>query len=295
MEIYYTPNTTQIDLTTHHNFTCSIPPWYINIGYGYVQWLRTTWEYTNRHRSPPLLHTVTSHLLKATSGDQTLTPADASPHWLNTLYTRYVIASTSGMTSQRWHLVTRAWPISRSEWLIDLTYIQVRVIDWHVTVLVTGHLAADGGTSGVTSHGDVTEATPGDVTGSTSYHVTHSRPIRSRENIQSGSHLAADGWTDFNMETIRNGDVTGSTSYHVTPSRPIGSLENIQNTGFQAALYTTSLLCLLAVLVFVVCWLSQSMSGRLKSPAITTLGVLFWDLYSFVRYAWRDSSESRWS
>ena len=36
-----------------------------------------------------------------------------------------------------------------------------------------------------------------------------------------------------------------------------------------------SLLCLLAVLVFVVCWLSQSMSGRLKSPAITTLGVFF--------------------
>ena len=34
-----------------------------------------------------------------------------------------------------------------------------------------------------------------------------------------------------------------------------------------------SLLCLLAVLVCVVCWLFQSMSGRLKSPAITTLGV----------------------
>ena len=46
-------------------------------------------------------------------------------------------------------------------------------IDWHVTVLVTGHLAVDGGTSGVTSHGDITEATPGDVTGSTSYLVTH--------------------------------------------------------------------------------------------------------------------------
>ena len=27
---------------------------------------------------------------------------------------------------------------------------------------------------------------------------------------------------------------------------------------------SSSLLCLLAVLVFVVCWLSQSMSGRLK-------------------------------
>ena len=38
---------------------------------------------------------------------------------------------------------------------------------------------------------------------------------------------------------------------------------------------SSSLLCLLAVLVFVVCWLSQSMSGRLKSPAITTLGVFF--------------------
>ena len=67
------------------------------------------------------------------------------------------------------------------------------MIDGHVTVLVTGHLAADGGTSGVTSHGDVTLATPGDVTGSTSYHVTYSRPIRSLENIQNGCHLAADG------------------------------------------------------------------------------------------------------
>ena len=133
--------------------------------------------------------TPSRHL--ATSGFQTLTPADASPHWLNTLYTRYVIASTSGMTSQRWHLVTRAWPISRSEWMLDLTYIQVRVIDWHVTVLVTGHLAADGGTSGVTSHGDVTEATPVDVTGSTSYHVTPSRPIRSLENIQNGEEIQA--------------------------------------------------------------------------------------------------------
>ena len=48
---------------------------------------------------------------------------------------------------------------------------------------------------------------------------------------------------------------------------------------------SSSLLCLLAVLVFVVCWLSQSMSGRLKSPAITTLGVFLCDLYSFVRDA----------
>ena len=218
LERYYTPNTTQIDLTTHHNFTCSIPPLYMNIGDCCVQRLRTTWEYTKRHRSPPLLHTVTSHLLEATSGDQTLTPTDASPHRLNTLYMRYVTAGlssamgsrfnqserrsssvwwpiraglecrpigavlpacnarryrwqykrpapsfltlsfndavwsgaktrpSSGMTSQRWHPVTWAWPISRSEWLIDLTYIQVRVIDWHVTVLVTGHLAADGAT-----------------------------------------------------------------------------------------------------------------------------------------------------
>ena len=129
MEIYYTPNTTQIDLTTHHNFTCSIPPWYINIGYCYVQWLRTTWEYTKRHRSPPLLHTVTSHL-EATSGFQTLTTADASPHWLNTLYTRYVTASTSGRRHRcdtRWQGRDLypgqgdwlTWPISRSEWLID--------------------------------------------------------------------------------------------------------------------------------------------------------------------------------
>ena len=41
------------------------------------------------------------------------------------------------------------------------------------------------------------------------------------------------------------------------------------------SIISSSLLCLLAVLVFVVCWLSQCMSGRLKSPAITTLGVLF--------------------
>ena len=34
-----------------------------------------------------------------------------------------------------------------------------------------------------------------------------------------------------------------------------------------------------------VCWLSQSMSGRLKSPTITTLGVFLCDLYSFVRDA----------
>ena len=45
---------------------------------------------------------------------------------------------------------------------------------------------------------------------------------------------------------------------------------------------SSSLLCLLAVLVFVVCWLFQSMSGRLTSPAITTLGVFFCDLYSCV-------------
>ena len=38
---------------------------------------------------------------------------------------------------------------------------------------------------------------------------------------------------------------------------------------------SSSLLCLLAVLVFVICWLSQSMSGRLKSSAITRLGVFF--------------------
>ena len=46
---------------------------------------------------------------------------------------------------------------------------------------------------------------------------------------------------------------------------------------------SSSLLCMLAVLVFVVCWLSQFMSGRLKSPAITTLGMFLCDLYSFVR------------
>ena len=277
----------------------------MNIGDCYVQRLRTTWEYTKRHRSPPLLHTVTSHLLRRHLVTRHWPPLMLSPTD-STLYTcvtsqrgyRVQVARdstnqsegarvsddqsergssvdqsepfsrhatrdgtadgikdrrlhfspfpsttqcgaaqktrpSSGMTSQRWHPVTGAWPISRSEWLIDLTYIQVRVIDWHVTVLVTGHLAADGGTSGVTSHGDVT------VTSQRRHLVTHSRPIRSLENIQNGCHLAADGWTDFNMETIRNGDVTGSTSYHVTPSRPIRSLENIQNGQIQAALYTT--------------------------------------------------------
>ena len=38
---------------------------------------------------------------------------------------------------------------------------------------------------------------------------------------------------------------------------------------------SSSLLCLLAVLVFVVCLLSKSMSDRLKSPAITTSGMFF--------------------
>ena len=48
---------------------------------------------------------------------------------------------------------------------------------------------------------------------------------------------------------------------------------------------SSSLLCLLAVLVFVVCWLFHYMSGRLKYPAITALGVFLYDLYSFVRDA----------
>ena len=60
---------------------------------------------------------------------------------------------SSGMTSQRRHPVTRAWPISRSEWLIDLTYIQVRVIDWHVTVLALTTIRG-----GVTSALDQSEA-----------------------------------------------------------------------------------------------------------------------------------------
>ena len=37
---------------------------------------------------------------------------------------------------------------------------------------------------------------------------------------------------------------------------------------------SSSLLCLLAVLVFFICCLTQSMSGRLKSAATTTLGVV---------------------
>ncbi len=31
LEIYFAANTTRTDLTSHHNFTCSIPPWFINI------------------------------------------------------------------------------------------------------------------------------------------------------------------------------------------------------------------------------------------------------------------------
>ena len=43
------------------------------------------------------------------------------------------------------------------------------------------------------------------------------------------------------------------------------------------------LLCLLAVLLLVICCLLQLMSGRLKSPAMTTFGGFFCVLYSFVR------------
>ena len=56
-----------------------------------------------------------------------------------------------------------------------------------------------------------------------------------------------------------------------------------------------SLLCLLAVLVLSFVGYPSLCQVGLKSPAITTLGALFWDVYSFVRDAWRASSESRWS
>ena len=190
----------------------------MNIGDCYVQRLRTTWEYTKRHRSPPLLHTVTSHLLEATSGEQTLTPADASPHWLNTLYTRYVTASTSGMTSQRWHPVTRAWPISRSEWLIDLTYIQV---DWHVkeTALTCKWYKNSGDTWW-------SDTTSGDVTGSTSQrrhlvtrhdiwwrhrkYVTEATPGDQTRHLMASPEVRHRGDTWWPDTT--SGDVTGSTS-----------------------------------------------------------------------------------
>ena len=66
-------------------------------------------------------------------------------------------------------------------------------------------------------------------------------------------------------------------------SMRVGSFSMFCNPN--SLIISSSLLCLLAVLVFVVYWLSQSMSGRLKSQAITTLGMLFGDLYSFVRDA----------
>ena len=55
-----------------------------------------------------------------------------------------------------------------------------------------------------------------------------------------------------------------------------------------------SLLCLLAVLLLVVCCLLQLISGRLKSPAMTTFGG-FCVLYSFVRGSCKASSHWRWS
>ena len=68
------------------------------------------------YRSPTLLHTVTSHLLEATSGDQTLAPTDASPHWLNTLYMHYVTAGLSSARGSRFNQSERRcssvwWPI----------------------------------------------------------------------------------------------------------------------------------------------------------------------------------------
>ena len=39
----------------------------------------------------------------------------------------------------------------------------------------------------------------------------------------------------------------------------------------------------------------QLISGRLKSPAMTTLGGVFCDLYSLVRESWRASRDWRWS
>ena len=56
-----------------------------------------------------------------------------------------------------------------------------------------------------------------------------------------------------------------------------------------------SLLCLLAVLLLVICCLLQSISGRLKSPAMTTFGGIFCVLYSFVRDSCSASSDWRWS
>ena len=54
-----------------------------------------------------------------------------------------------------------------------------------------------------------------------------------------------------------------------------------------------SLLCLLVVLLLVICCLLQLISGRLKSPAMTTFGGVFCVLYSFVRDWCRASSDWR--
>ena len=75
-----------------------------------------------------------------------------------------------------------------------------------------------------------------------------------------------------------------STRSRMLPdSMRVGSFTTFLNPN--SLIISSSLLCLLAVLVFVVYWLFQSMSGRLTSPAITTLGVFLCDLYSFVRDA----------
>ena len=93
--------------------------------------------------------------------------------------------------------------------------------------------------------------------------VTHAR---------CGVCIGDDGWVGVSMR-----------SRMLPDSMRVGSFTIFCNPN--SLIISSSLLGLLAVLVFVVCWLSQSMSGRLKSPAITTLGVFFCDLYSFVRNA----------
>ena len=73
----------------------------------------------------------------------------------------------------------------------------------------------------------------------------------------------------YGLETL---PVSEKHQHRMLPdSMRVGSFTIFCNPN--SLIISSSLLCLLAVLVFVVCWLSQSMSGRLKSPAITTLGV----------------------
>ena len=77
----------------------------------------------------------------------------------------------------------------------------------------------------------------------------------------------------FAFLLIRVLSMEGMRSRMLPDSMRVGSFTIFCNPN--SLIISSSLLWLLAVLVFVVCWLSKFMSGRLKSPAVTTLGVFF--------------------